>query len=95
MSDELENLNLRNNSEVGVAAEAETWSAREALYAFDTEWYTTTSHMGRWLDIIGDYAGDELFLLEGDALLSSVLDDPLLALGKEDGQERISIPGSV
>ncbi|KAF8505147.1 hypothetical protein JB92DRAFT_2966409 [Gautieria morchelliformis] len=36
------------------------------------------------MDIIGDYAGDELFLLEGDSLLSGILDDPLLAVGKED-----------
>jgi ATP-dependent RNA helicase DDX60 len=91
MNDKLENLDLINSSEIGVVADAETWSAKEALYSLDTTWYTRKSQSGRWMDIIGDYAGDELFLLEGDSLLSSVLDDRLLALGREEGQERINI----
>ncbi|KAF8325454.1 uncharacterized protein EI90DRAFT_3128818 [Cantharellus anzutake] len=46
---------------------------------------TWTKRGGRMLDIVGDYAGQELFLLDGDALLQLVLDDPLLALGKDSG----------
>lgn len=36
------------------------------------------------MDLIGDYAGSELFLLDGEALFQSVLNDPLLALGRHD-----------
>ncbi|TPX52317.1 hypothetical protein SeMB42_g01506 [Synchytrium endobioticum] len=36
----------------------------------------------RWMDIIGDYAGQELFVLEGDALLEYILDNSLLQLAR-------------
>lgn len=32
--------------------------------------------------MIGDYAGQELFVVDGDALVQYVLDNELLALGK-------------
>ncbi|TFK38254.1 hypothetical protein BDQ12DRAFT_684235 [Crucibulum laeve] len=35
------------------------------------------------MDVIGDYAGTEPFVIDGDALLQVVLDDPLLAIGVE------------
>ncbi|KAF8511366.1 hypothetical protein JB92DRAFT_2934736 [Gautieria morchelliformis] len=50
MDDELENLELKNYSEVGVVADAETWSDKKALYTFDTAWYTRTSQKGSVLD---------------------------------------------
>ena len=34
------------------------------------------------MDVIGDYAGQELFVVDGDALVQYVLDNELLALGK-------------
>lgn len=40
-------------------------TAREALKYLDTTWYTKTNRRGRWMDLIGDYAGSELFILDG------------------------------
>ncbi|KIY71644.1 P-loop containing nucleoside triphosphate hydrolase protein [Cylindrobasidium torrendii FP15055 ss-10] len=39
----------------------------------------------RWMDIVGDYAGDELFIIDGESLLQTVLDDDLLAIGRSTG----------
>ena len=46
---------------------------------------TRTKHISRYqrlsarrVDLVGDYAGNELFLLEGDSLLLNCLSDPLL-----------------
>ncbi|KAG8764624.1 hypothetical protein FRC12_007991, partial [Ceratobasidium sp. 428] len=36
-----------------------------------------------WLDLVGDYAGDEFFVVDGDSLCQLVLDDSLLVIGKE------------
>ncbi|KAG9121540.1 hypothetical protein FRC07_002451 [Ceratobasidium sp. 392] len=38
----------------------------------------------RWMDLVGDYAGDEFFVVDGDSLCQLALDDNLLAIGKED-----------
>ncbi|KAG9090129.1 hypothetical protein FRC06_001213, partial [Ceratobasidium sp. 370] len=38
----------------------------------------------RWMDLVGDYAGDEFFIVDGDSLCQLVLDDDLLIVGKED-----------
>lgn len=35
----------------------------------------------RRVDLVGDYAGNELFLLEGDSLLLNCMSDPLLDFG--------------
>lgn len=57
-------------------------SISEAHKEQSTHWF---DHLKpRWVDIIGSYAGKELFVVDGDALIQSVLDDPLLALGKPD-----------
>lgn len=29
------------------------------------DWYTAIAKSARWMDIIGDYAGDELFIIDG------------------------------
>ncbi|TFY68503.1 hypothetical protein EVJ58_g983 [Rhodofomes roseus] len=57
--------------------------AKDALAYIDNEWYTLTSRRGRWMDLIGDYAGSEMFVLDGEALLQEALNDQLLALGRE------------
>ncbi|CAG8755393.1 1721_t:CDS:2, partial [Acaulospora colombiana] len=54
----------------------------EALRQLDTEWFTKLRP--RWVDIIGAYAGKELFLVDGDALIQVVLDDRLLQLGRSN-----------
>ncbi|KDQ52162.1 hypothetical protein JAAARDRAFT_73245 [Jaapia argillacea MUCL 33604] len=60
--------------------------AREALDFLDARWYTGTNRRGRWMDLIGDYAGSELFIIDGDSLLEVILNDPLLSIAKENGQ---------
>jgi hypothetical protein len=81
--DEQENAPLESAGDDGSDG---PWSAMKALEQFDSTWYARTSHLGRWMDVIGDFAGEELFVLNGDSLLSLVLDDPLLALGKDSGK---------
>lgn len=53
----------------------------DALKELNVKWFTKIKP--RWVDIIGSYAGKELFLIDGDALIQVVLDDRLLGLGKE------------
>ncbi|KAH9846953.1 P-loop containing nucleoside triphosphate hydrolase protein [Lenzites betulinus] len=57
-------------------------SALDAVRLIDAQWYTLVNRRGRWMDLIGDYAGSEPFIVDGEALLQLVLDDPLLALGR-------------
>jgi ATP-dependent RNA helicase DDX60 len=74
-----------------------------ALKYLDEIWYTPMSRRARRMDIFGDYAGSEPFVIDGaissltttlparshgahylgDSLLQVVLEDPLLALGRE------------
>ncbi|CAE6475433.1 unnamed protein product [Rhizoctonia solani] len=37
----------------------------------------------RWMDLVGDYAGDEFFVVDGDSLCQVVLDDELVAIGRD------------
>ncbi|KAI0375726.1 P-loop containing nucleoside triphosphate hydrolase protein [Pilatotrama ljubarskyi] len=59
-------------------------SPKEAVAYVDAQWYTLLNRRGRWMDLVGDYAGSEPFVVDGEALLQLVLDDPLLALGRKD-----------
>ncbi|KAG8971374.1 hypothetical protein FRC05_011136 [Tulasnella sp. 425] len=54
--------------------------ARELLDQLDASWYSKLNP--RWMDLLGDYVGKELFLIDGDAICQQALNDPLLALGK-------------
>ncbi|KIO24164.1 hypothetical protein M407DRAFT_213307 [Tulasnella calospora MUT 4182] len=54
--------------------------ARELLDLLDSTWYSL--RRPRWMDLLGDYVGEEFFLIDGDAICQQVLNDPLLALGK-------------
>ncbi|KAA1476464.1 P-loop containing nucleoside triphosphate hydrolase protein [Dentipellis sp. KUC8613] len=58
-------------------------SPRAVVERLDEAWYRGVSKRGRWMDLIGDYAGSERFVLDGESLLQHVLDDPLLALARE------------
>ncbi|KAH7929957.1 P-loop containing nucleoside triphosphate hydrolase protein [Leucogyrophana mollusca] len=55
-------------------------SAAQALAWIDANWYTPTSRYSRWMDLLGDYAGSEPFVIDGHSLIQMVLDDPLLAI---------------
>jgi len=46
-------------------------------------WYTGISP--RYVDLVSDFAGQEFFLLDGEALLRSLFDDPMLDLGGSKG----------
>lgn len=58
-------------------------SAKEALELIDQAWYMLANKRARWMDLLGDYAGTEPFVIDGESLLQMVLDDPLLALGRD------------
>ncbi|KAJ7045103.1 hypothetical protein C8F04DRAFT_1343667 [Mycena alexandri] len=47
-------------------------------------WFSLATRRARWMDLLGDYAGAELFLISGESLLERVLDDPLLAIGRDE-----------
>ncbi|ORY65665.1 hypothetical protein BCR35DRAFT_354923, partial [Leucosporidium creatinivorum] len=55
-------------------------TALSALHDLDSAWFTTLHPA--FLDIVS-YAGQERFVIDGDALISHVLDDQLLALGRK------------
>ncbi|KAJ7238504.1 hypothetical protein B0H12DRAFT_92205 [Mycena haematopus] len=57
-------------------------SAQHALDELDQRWFTLATRRARWMDLLGDYAGAELFIISGESLLEMVLDDPLLAIGR-------------
>ncbi|KAB5588619.1 DEAD/DEAH-box helicase [Ceratobasidium theobromae] len=37
----------------------------------------------RWMDLVGDYAGDEFFVVDGDSLCQVALEDDLVAIGRD------------
>ncbi|KAG1725085.1 uncharacterized protein EDB91DRAFT_117149 [Suillus paluster] len=41
----------------------------EALNWIDSTWYAPASKSARWMDLIGDYAGAEPFVIDGHSLL--------------------------
>ena len=43
-----------------------------------TEWYARTAKTARWMDLVGDYAGDELFIVDG---MISFMEVPLETKG--------------
>ena len=45
----------------------EKMNAVEALKCIDDRWYKTIAgKKARWMDLIGDYAGNERFILDGN-----------------------------
>ncbi|GAA5972085.1 hypothetical protein JCM11641_002488 [Rhodosporidiobolus odoratus] len=54
-------------------------NAAEALNRLDATWFV--AQYPKWMDVL-IYSGQELFILDGDALLQFVLDDSLLAFAK-------------
>lgn len=45
---------------------AESLSPDEALEEIDNEWYSPASRRARWMDLLGDYAGGERFIIDGE-----------------------------
>ena len=40
-------------------------SPKDALEYIDSQWYSLVNRRGRWMDLIGDYAGSEPFVVDG------------------------------
>jgi len=40
-------------------------SLQHAVRAFDETWYSARSRAARWMDLLGDYAGVERFVIDG------------------------------
>ncbi|KIM41415.1 hypothetical protein M413DRAFT_27773 [Hebeloma cylindrosporum] len=55
----------------------------QGLELLDALWFIKATRSARWMDLLGDYAGTEPFVIDGEALFQVVLDDPLLLIGKE------------
>ncbi|PIL37234.1 hypothetical protein GSI_00927 [Ganoderma sinense ZZ0214-1] len=43
-------------------------SAKNALNHIDAQWYSPLTRGGRWMDLIGDYAGSEPFIVDGTSI---------------------------
>ncbi|KAG9019792.1 hypothetical protein FRB90_007935 [Tulasnella sp. 427] len=54
-------------------------TVRKLLDDLDATWYSKLNP--RWMDLLGDYAGKEFFIIDGDSVIQKALNDPLLALG--------------
>ena len=57
---EAADVSTRTAIELPVGPAAET-----VLRHIDANWYIQTSRRGRWMDLMGDYAGSEMFVLDG------------------------------
>ena len=40
-------------------------TTQQALRTFDNQWYARTYRSARWMDLLGDYASSELFIIDG------------------------------
>lgn len=49
-----------------------TPTGEEVLKYIDANWYIPTSRRGRWMDLMGDYAGSEMFVLDGTQINANV-----------------------
>ncbi len=57
-------------------AHEEAMSAIGALKCLDDRWYKTIAgKKARWMDLIGDYAGNERFILDGNKDICLVSED--------------------
>ncbi|KAK0440823.1 hypothetical protein EV421DRAFT_1960798 [Armillaria borealis] len=54
--------------------------ANKLLDYINENWYYQATKRARWMDLIGDYAGDEPFIIDGESLIQSVLDTGFQAL---------------
>ena len=40
-------------------------TAKDAVQYVDDVWYSEANRQARWMDLLGDYAGSELFVIDG------------------------------
>jgi len=68
---DLDVLVLDNLNDVGLLAASDSDLSVEALKFIDDNWYKKIAgRKARWMDLIGDYAGNERFILDGDVISS-------------------------
>ncbi|KAF7974023.1 hypothetical protein HWV62_13539 [Athelia sp. TMB] len=79
---DLENFEIADSGDRLVEATCASYTSSEALQHLDNVWYIQANRRARWMDIIGDYAGSERFIIDGESLLQLVLNDHLLAIGR-------------
>lgn len=48
-------------------------SAAACVEYLDAQWYINASRRARWMDLVGDYAGSEPFVLDGKCPIDSTL----------------------
>jgi len=62
-----ESVSVTEDSSQYNAARGEKMNAIEALKYIDDHWYKEIGgKKARWMDLIGDYAGNERFILDGN-----------------------------
>ncbi|KAJ7511822.1 hypothetical protein B0H11DRAFT_2268815 [Mycena galericulata] len=80
---DLENFDDDDGLDQGASVDGNSLSPQKALQEIDRRWFTPATRRARWMDLLGDYAGTEFFIISGESLLEKVLDDPLLAIGRD------------
>ena len=55
----------------------------ETFDLFLSKWYREIS--SRYMDLVGDYAGQEFFVVDGEAVLQTIFNDDTLDLGGARG----------
>jgi hypothetical protein len=65
------------------SATADNSTAIDKLENDLKEWYSSISP--RYVDLVSDFAGQEFFLLDGEALVQSIFNDSMLDLGGSKG----------
>lgn len=58
--EEFDNIDEHRDSPVPTSV-----SPENVLEYIDDRWYTKTNRRGRWMDLLGDYAGSESFIIDG------------------------------
>lgn len=65
----------------------------EALDSHLNKWYHQT--FSRYVDLVGDFAGQEFIVVDGEGLLQFVFNDPTLDLGGSRGGPILILPTHV
>lgn len=52
----------------------------KALKVLDEQWWS--KRHPRRMDVFGDFAGGDVFLVDGNSMLQEIFEDPLVSIGK-------------
>jgi hypothetical protein len=62
---DLEKFDDIDGLEHSLSTETRIFTSEQALDEIDQQWFTLATRRARWMDLLGDYAGAELFLISG------------------------------